>query len=259
MSLWIISPSYTLEWLHTSLLQQINATLTGRMHVCVKVSLEKSNEVTNEEFILQQNTSYSSYSMALSFNIKTGKTRMLIFGAQPWSLTEMFNYLDSISPLPFGPMLLPTIVIELQAKWFSGTINDVHRRIFDIETVTGIRRFLNSFDNDSARLEGWKKLDLIDITRDLNSILSRLAFLKLQSETSAYLVDRMYISVVALKEKLEEDKQSHRSSAQDYTLSKLEFIESWITGIKARCSYLTDRTQAQVQTVCPKFSLSPFL
>jgi hypothetical protein len=210
----------------------------------------RPNKITVIGFVLQQNTSYSCYSMALSFNIKTGKTRVLIFGAQSWSLLEMFTYLGSVSPLPFGPIFIPTIAMELQAKWFNGTINGCHGKIYNIETTTGMRRLHNPSDSDLTKIQGWKKLDLIDIARDLNSILSRLAFFKLQAKTSTYLIGKMQLSVKDLKEVLENERQSFRNEIQDHILSKLEYIQSWFFGITARCSYLTERTQAQVQTVC---------
>jgi hypothetical protein len=191
--------------------------------------------------------------MALSFNIKTGQTRVLIFGAQSWSLSEMFTFLGYISPLPYGPMFVPTVAMELQAKWFNGTINSCHGKIYDIETTTGMRRFYGLSDNDQTAIQDWKKLDLIDIARDLNSILSRLAFLKLQAETGAYLIEKMQLSVKVLKGKLEKERECFRRETQDHILSKLEYIQSWFLGIKARCCYLIERTQAQVQTVCSIF------
>jgi hypothetical protein len=187
--------------------------------------------------------------MALSFDIKTGKTRVLIFGAQSWSLSEMFTYVSSASRLPLGPIFVPAIAMELQAKWFTGTINKCHAKIYDIESTTGMRRLLDSASDNPGIIQDWKKLDLIDIARELNSILSRLAFFKLQVDTSTYLVEKLEQSFKCIKEALEKHGESFQNEAEDRILLKLEHIQSWFFGINARCVYLSERAQAQVQTV----------
>ncbi|KAH8797865.1 hypothetical protein F5884DRAFT_150161 [Xylogone sp. PMI_703] len=206
-------------------------------------------EWEHAQFVIQQNVSYSCYSMALTFNITTGRTCVLIFGAESWSLSELFAYLGSISPLPFGPMLVPAVAMELQAKWFSATVHSCHNRIYDIETTTGMRRFDNPQNDHQTEMQDWKSVDLIDITRDLNSLLSRVAFLKLQSETGLYLTQQMQISVNSLKSRLEKVRDQFKIETQDDIISKLEHIQSWYSGILARLRYLTGRIEAQIQTV----------
>ncbi|KAI0170422.1 hypothetical protein BJ166DRAFT_194826 [Pestalotiopsis sp. NC0098] len=164
------------------------------------------------EFILQQNSSYCACSMGVAFNFVTGHTRILLFGVEPWFVSRLFDYLGSMTPLPEGPMLVPTIAMELQALWFSNTIKDCRSQIYAIETATGMRQgFSNSQD--------WKNLDLISITRDLSSFLSRSA------------------------------KQTAFCNDQFDIILKLEQIQSMYHGIAARCQYLTDRATAQSQTV----------
>jgi len=42
--------------------------------------------------------------------------------------------------MPYGPMVIPKIALELQANWFSGTIKKLQNQIHDIEVTTGMRR-----------------------------------------------------------------------------------------------------------------------
>ena len=236
-----ISPSAnddSLEWEH--------ARKFGNKFYCITRNVTRSLE-----FIIQQNVSYSCFSIALTFNIKTGRTCILIFGAQSWSLSELFTYLSSIPLLPFGPMFVPAVAMELQVKWFNETVNSCHSRIYNIETATGMRRFDNPQNGHPAEIQDWKRIDLIDITRDINSLLSRVAFLKLQSETSVYLIQQIQISVNSFKTRLEKGHDQFNIGGQDDIISKLEHLQSWYLGIMARLRYLTERIKAQVQTVCP--------
>ena len=207
--------------------------------------------IKNTDFIVQQNRSYSSYSIALTFGFKTGKVRALIFGTEG-PLSELFDYLHYISPLPFGPMTIPTIALELQAKRFNETIQTCHNQIHDIENLTGMRQFNHPYECNQSQMQDWKSLDLIDVTRNLSSFLSRFAHLNLQAETGAYLVHQMQLSAEFLRAELERMKEEKsKIDDQNDVLSKLEDNGSWYVGIQARCRYLTQRTQAQTQTVRP--------
>lgn len=201
------------------------------------------------EFVIQQNKAYSAFSIALRFSIKTGKTRALLFGAEASSLSELFEYLGSMSSQPYGPMVVPTVAMELQAHWFNATIKNCHDRVYAIETATGMRQFNYSYERGNESPQDWKNLDLIAITRDLSSFLSRFAFLKLQAETGAYLVQQMTQTTKSLIEKLGEYQPASHTDDQYDIILKLQHVRNWYLGIAARCQYLTERTAAQSQTV----------
>ncbi len=84
-----------------------------------------------------------------------------------------------MSPQAHGPMLVPTVALELQAQGFSTTIKNCHDRIYSIETATGMRQFNYPHERKGTDTQDWKCLDLISITRDLSSFLSGFAFLKM--------------------------------------------------------------------------------
>ena len=214
-----------------------------------KCPLNWPNKAT--EFVLQQNRSYSSYAITLTFSFKTGKVLGLIFGTEE-SLSELFDYLDCISPLPFGPTIIPTAALELQAKRFNENIKSCHDQIFEIETLTGMRQFNHAHELNAARTLDWKTLNLIDITRNLSGLLSRLAHLKLQAETGGYLIQQIQLCAEFLRVELERKKvEKSKVDSQLACLSKLNHNRSWYIGLDARCRYLTERTQAQIQTVRP--------
>ncbi|KAM0125000.1 hypothetical protein ACHAO1_010818 [Botrytis cinerea] len=202
-----------------------------------------------QDRISPQNRAYSAFSIAVSFNLRTGKTGILIFGVEPLSVSELFAHLRSILPQAYGPMTVPVVAMELQAQSFSLTIKNCHESIHSIETSTGMRQFNYPHERNSTSTQDWKSLDLISITRELSSFLSRFAFLKMQAETGAYLVQQMAGTTEILIEKMDKDRILFDTDDQYDIISKLEHIQSWYLGIAARCRYLSERTNAQSQTV----------
>ncbi|KAI0458931.1 hypothetical protein F5B21DRAFT_527748 [Xylaria acuta] len=217
-------------------------------------NLEKGNNTAweNAQFVIQQNRAYSAFSIALTFSSSTGKTRALIFGAGPRAVSNLFQFLACMPSHPYGPMVIPAVAMELQVQWFNDTIKSLQDHIHLIETSTGMRQIDFPHELKCASLQNWKSLDLISITRDLSSIISRIAFLKLQAETGVYLVDRMRKTTELLIEETEKnygEEHSDMASDQGSVISKLEEVQSWYLGLAARCHYLTERAAAQNQTV----------
>ena len=172
-------------------------------------------------------------------------------------MSDLFNYLESLSPLPFGPMTIPTIALELQVKRFNETIKTCHNDIHNIENLTGMRQINHPHEGKESQMQEWKSLkDLINVTRNLSSFLSRFGHLKMQAETGAYLVHQMQLSAEFLTAEIEKIKgEKSKIDSQHDILSKLEDIRCWFVGIQALCGYLTERTEAQTQAVRQDSSL----
>ncbi|KAK8142844.1 hypothetical protein G3M48_008092 [Beauveria asiatica] len=115
----------------------------------------------SERLIIQQTRSHSHFSMGLTVS-ESGKTRILIFGAQAWSVSQLFDYLESAN-LSHGDnsISIPTAVLDLQAQWFNGTINDLKQRVGDIEDTTGMRKPINH-ENLRHPPQDWKDLDMLE-------------------------------------------------------------------------------------------------
>ncbi len=185
----------------------------------------------------------------MAYTLRTGKTRVLIFGVEPSSLSELFAYLDSMPPQARGPMVVPAVAMELQAQGLSMTVKNCQDRIHSIEVATGMRQFNYPHERKGMSTQDWKSLDLISITRDLSSFLSRLAFLKMQAETGAYLAQQMARTTELYAERVGKGQIGFDTGNQCDIISKLEHLQSWYLGLAARCRYLSERTAAQSQTV----------
>lgn len=150
-------------------------------------------------------------------------------------------------------MTIPTIALELHVKKFSEIIKTCQNQIHHIENLTGMRQYHHAYERSETQMQDWKSLDLIDITRNLSGFLTRFAHMNAQAETGTYLVHQLQLSTDFLRTNLERMKEEKsKIDDQHDVLSKLEDIDSWYAGIQSRCRYLTQRTQAQTQTVGPK-------
>ncbi|KGO48624.1 Mg2+ transporter protein, CorA-like/Zinc transport protein ZntB [Penicillium expansum] len=209
----------------------------------------------NEQLLIQQTRSLSSFSMGVT-KTKTGQTRILIFGAQAWSLSELFDYLESADASLAANMSIsiPASALELQAWWFTGTMNSLKSRIRTIENTTGMRKPINHEDLQQSSPH-WQDLDMVPLLGELSSLLSRLSFLKMQAETALYLIQRMqqytegqqYSEAVA--DKTVEVHQFPSHEDQKELLVKLENARGWYLGLVTQGEYLMRRTSAQTDTI----------
>ena len=158
-------------------------------------------------------------------------------------------------------MAVPMAAMELQAQGFTTTIKNCQGRIHAIETATGMRQFNFPHEGNGTGTQDWRSLDLVSVTRDLSSFMSRFAFLKMQAETGAYLVQQMAQTTKSFIGTIDKSQIGLETENQRDIISKLEHIESWYLGIAARCRYLSERTTAQSQTVrsLPCSSIKPKL
>ncbi|PQE31549.1 Mg2+ transporter -like Zinc transport protein [Rutstroemia sp. NJR-2017a WRK4] len=90
--------------------------------------------------------------------------------------------------------------------------------------------------------EDWKSLDLVPITGELSSLLSRLSFLKMQAETTLYLIQRIQRYIEARPWYMNTDDQYE-------LVSKIEDAQGGYHGLSAQYDYLIQRTSAQTETV----------
>ncbi|ETS85343.1 hypothetical protein PFICI_03368 [Pestalotiopsis fici W106-1] len=112
------------------------------------------------------------------------------------------------------------MAMELQAQWFSKTIKRCHDGVRAIESATGMRQFNHPHEKPDGAIEDWKDLDLISITRELSSFVSRFAFIKLQAETGEYLLEQMGRTTLSLKHEAHEAHEDQkRATAQSQTVT----------------------------------------
>ncbi|KAI0855084.1 hypothetical protein F4860DRAFT_507727 [Xylaria cubensis] len=118
------------------------------------------------------NRVYAAFSIAMTTNPETSRMCVLILG---------LHVASALTAIPAAAM-------ELQAQQFNNINNGVQEQIGSIEITTRMGQFHYPFETRNTSSRDWKRLDSILTTRDLSSLLSRLAFLELQAETRASLV-----------------------------------------------------------------------
>ena len=196
----------------------------------------------------------------MTYNATSQTSLGLIFGSPFFpqlgiiekTVDEIFGYLTLASPVIAMPMLLPVMIKELMARAWNDRVGILHEELFNVELATKMRKGMADVPYEALNLGAplnLDSIDLIDITRSLNSVSTLLAYSSMQCRSSL-----QHLNFVAGINK-EFQAQVALGGNRDLELmqislvAKLEHLQSWLEGIEGRCFYLTQRAQAQVQTV----------
>jgi hypothetical protein len=195
----------------------------------------------------------------LTYRASEGVIDALMFGASLVTqlsfhdplMNEIFRYLTAASPIVANLMLLPVMIKELMAQNWTQYVDRCHQEVFDVELATKMRTGLVEVPHASITdntVPDLNSIDLIGITRSLNSVLTKTAFSGIQCRSS--------MQVLGFVSDVNRDFQMEVAIGNYYLefihkqlKAKIEHLQSWFEAIDARCTYLTQRAQAQTQTV----------
>jgi hypothetical protein len=149
------------------------------------------------------------------------------------------------------PMFLPTLLIDLRAERLRYYIDECHQRIVEIEKTTKIyctataRRDPTLFQKTGEL----STADLNPVTRNLTSVSSELAY--------TISAARRHASLLAFLKNFQDWYKNDVCAGETATvkfvertlMSKICGLESFFCSVEHRGTYLTQRAQAQVQTV----------
>ena len=197
--------------------------------------------------------SSNSFSIAATHKSSSSLTFVSIFGTTDQTITELIRYLVAASSMIATPMLVPTLMKEIFAHYWTEYVEKCHQEIFDVEMSTKMRKGLADIGVTIVEetTPDWSKIDLVDITRSLNSVCTKIAFSSLQCRTSLRLLNFLGDMTQSFSSKAVEDngRINKVSFAHDSLSLRNGYLQSWFEGLETRCSYLAQRAQAQVQTV----------
>ena len=110
-----------------------------------------------------------------------------MFDIHSKTFTELVCYLEAAKGLVGEPMLLPTLLEEINAHFREEWVEQCRQEIFDVEKSTKMRKGLADLQVEET-VPDWRTIDLIEITRSINSVLAKLAFGSLLCQTSLQLL-----------------------------------------------------------------------
>lgn len=199
-------------------------------------------------FIIRNNYS-TSYHFVPSFTHCIGKneTLFVIQGLHENEVDHLIGKLRTVLHLTTNPMLIPMLLTRSTLQDVSIYLGRLHEDLYNIERATGMHRNPTLAKPVERK---WANLDILHETmRDLTSVNVSLAHSNYSCQTVLNIVDFLDetsswlrtpgVSRSALL--LEDDVKK----ASENTVH----LRSWTQGLQARLTYLTQRAQAQVQTV----------
>jgi hypothetical protein len=212
------------------------------------------------EFVLQTNWTQSvNFSVAVSHHRAKGDTAVMVHGLSGDEIDYITEYLKrlaaSSSEIFWFPLLLPVILMEYKAISIHRHASTCYRAIYVMEQKTGFHANAVHFkaSGEVQPPSENSEIDFTDITREITSATKELARYLQTCKTNIRLIGY-----------LDEFTNRHfkdRTDTQDvYTmeivLAKTAYLKSFFQGVGDRCSYLSERAQAQRQTVSEIFKIT---
>lgn len=191
-----------------------------------------------------------SFSLALTYNRKTGNVSGLLHGLQAHEAQTLLSSLYKSIDVVEDPLLFPLILFEMKIHFFALLLENRARGLEDLEESTGMRHFnTQSQESEAQRAEKLQQLSFSDITQKLTGIAGTLAFCEMAFESCL-----QGLSVArAWRNKLISHSSNSATECRWNACTNIDrrnmYIGSLANGAKAHGRVLEARRAAQVQTV----------
>jgi hypothetical protein len=156
------------------------------------------------------------------------------------------------------PMLLPSILLTFRVDSATSKVKECHQELVQIERKVGIQTKWHptkpccSGCNDQQRLprKRYEAFDFDQITTDLTSLNSRLAYIEYMCEVHLPMLDRFNAIHSQIVEGIMEQNEKAKMQQVEMRLKiELNLLRSSLQGTLVRAKYLSKRGQGLVQTV----------
>ena len=143
---------------------------------------------------------------------------------------------------------IPSMLIESSCAQLLSYLDEYHDQVYAIESATGTRY-------DSSRTLLLDEIDLGKLTQDINFTTTKLAHKLWSCHTYGPMLSFLDSIAKQYREQvlLNGHSVDDATSIESYLLEKHEYLRCWLTGQEKRIEYLSQRAQAQVQTVSLRF------
>ena len=204
-------------------------------------------------FILQNSfTRPAHFAAALTFDPQQHTTLALVAGLKKHEILHICTRLRYSQDYITLPMLLPALLLELRVDSATRTVADSHREIYNIEQETGLRTDFG-FSNDSARdpsdSKQWETNDFNRISRQLTSVTAKLAHCISMCQMHLPMIDELDLVNQEAVNSSPPGRESDLQRVNACLRANNALLRGWLQATLFRATYLSQRAQAQVQTV----------
>jgi hypothetical protein len=193
-----------------------------------------------------------NFSVAVSHHKAKGDTAVMVHGLSGEEIDYITEYVKrlaaSSSEMFWFPLLLPVILMEYKAISIHKHASTCYRAIYAMERKTGFHanavHVKGSYEEELPNEN--TELDFTEITREITSATKELARYLQVCKTNIRLID--YLDEFTNRH-FKEKTDTQDVYAMEIVLARTAYLKSFFQGVGDRCSYLSERAQAQRQTV----------
>jgi hypothetical protein len=201
-------------------------------------------------------TSTSQFSVALTYEPQKRLTSALVHSLSKNEISDLVKQVSEHRDCAAHPMLLPSLLLTWRVASANTKVRECHLQIVEIEHDSDIRT--NWHPNKECcsvhqrQLPGRNRYDALDfdqVTRDLTSLTSKLAYCKFLCEVHLPMLDDFDAINNKLLECVSSEHKERLEEAEARLYKDINFLRSSLRATLYRAQYLSKRCKAQVQTV----------
>ena len=195
------------------------------------------------------------FAAALTFDPQEHTTLALITGLQKHEISNICVRLRHSQDYTALPMLLPALLLEGRVDSTTRRVVESHQEIYDVEQVTGL---LTTWDlpsgsgRESSSPKLWGTQDFQDFNRvtwQLTSVSAKLAYCTYNCQVHLPMLDELDQIDQELVNGSPPGRQPDLQRVNACLQANNAFLRARLQATSVRATYLSQRAQAQVQTV----------
>jgi hypothetical protein len=201
-------------------------------------------------------TSASQFSVALTYESQKRLTSALVHNLSKNEISDLVKQVSEYRDCAALPMLLPSLLLTSRVASANTKVCDCHLQVVEIENNSGIRtnwhpnkECCSARQRQLPKRNQYDALDFDQVTRDLTSLASKLAYCEFLCEVYLPMLNDFDVINNKLLECASSQHKERLEKAEARLYEDINFLRSSLRGTLHRAQYLSKRCKAQVQTV----------
>ncbi|KAF2450551.1 hypothetical protein P171DRAFT_479635 [Karstenula rhodostoma CBS 690.94] len=186
------------------------------------------------------------FTCALTYSPNTSDTNVLLFGILPDEFEIICDELSTSPQLSACPTFIPICLIDMVNEIIEHDLEGGRVRTHNIMLELG----MGKSGTDGVYVDcSLHHCDFVPITRALTGLTANLAKCELACEAHSLLLDLMDKEHATWLSSLDDEHKRRVDRAATILRKRSDELREWMQAMKPRTKYLTQRSQAYVQTV----------
>jgi hypothetical protein len=186
------------------------------------------------------------FTCAITHSFHNAETNVLVFGILPDEFELLCGELSTSSQLSACPTFVPVCLIDMVNEIIEHDLESSRVKTHNIMLELGMGKSGTEGVHVDCSLH---HCDFVPITRVLTGVTANLAKCELACEAHSLLLDQMGRELERWLNSLDDEHRHRIDRAATLLRKRKDNLREWMQAMKPRTKYLTQRSQAYVQTV----------